>query len=93
VAKARTRSGGTGGQANVPPTPEANPPGRPATGAKPPANAPPAPNHPGRPAGAPGDGSPRPIRESAPDPVALAAAAVVLVAIALAAWLALFRVH
>jgi hypothetical protein len=32
-----------------------------------------------------------PSRESAPDPVALLVAAVVLAAIALAAWLALFR--
>jgi len=31
------------------------------------------------------------LRESAPDPVALLVAAAVLVAIALAAWLALFR--
>ena len=46
------------------------------------------------PAGAPstpGSGDSRPLRESAPDPVALLAGAVVLVAIALAAWLTLFR--
>jgi hypothetical protein len=39
----------------------------------------------------PGSSESRPLRESAPDPVALLLAATVLVAIALAAWLALFR--
>jgi len=59
------------------------------------ANAPPAPapNLPGQPQGTPDDGASRPVRESAPDRVALLAAGVVLAAIALAAWLALFRVH
>jgi hypothetical protein len=40
---------------------------------------------------APGTNPPRPVRDSAPDPLALLVAAVVLAAIALAAWLALFR--
>jgi hypothetical protein len=43
--------------------------------------------------GTPDDSASRPVRESAPDPVALLVAGLVLAAIALAAWLALFRVH
>jgi hypothetical protein len=45
----------------------------------------------GTPPSAPGSSESRPLRESAPDPVALLVGAVVLVAIGLAAWLALFR--
>jgi len=45
----------------------------------------------GNPPSAPATSDARPLRESAPDGVALLVAAVVLVAIALAAWLALFR--
>ncbi len=51
----------------------------------------PASNPAGNPPPAPGSSVSRPLRESAPDPVALLVAAAVLVAIALAAWLALFR--
>jgi len=40
---------------------------------------------------APGTTPSRPMRDSAPDPLALLVAAVVLAAIGLAAWLALFR--
>jgi hypothetical protein len=51
----------------------------------------PAPNPAGNAPSLPGTSDSRPLRESAPDPVALLLAATVLVAIALAAWLALFR--
>jgi len=44
-----------------------------------------APSHPSQPP------KPPPLREPAPDPVALLTAAAVFVAIALAAWLGLFR--
>jgi hypothetical protein len=51
----------------------------------------PASNPAGNPPPAPGSSHFRPLRESAPDRVALLVGAAVLVAIALAAWLALFR--
>jgi len=90
MAKARTRSGGTGGQADAP---APNPPGRPPPATNLAGKAPAAATRAVQLQGTSDESASRPVREAAPDRVALLAAGVVLAAIALAAWLALFRVH